>query len=86
MNARLIALFIVLVAAAALVFVEPAAAQCAMCKTAVENSSEAASGARQLNLAILVLLVPPVAIFAGLFGVFYRYRNHQGGKRAGDHS
>jgi hypothetical protein len=25
-----------------------------------------------------VLLVPPVSLFAGLFGVFYRFRNIQG--------
>ena len=57
---------------------EPACAQCAMCKTAIENSTDAAAAIKGLNLAALVLLIPPVAIFAGLFGVFYRYRNVQG--------
>ena len=50
-------------------------AQCAMCKAAVENSSDAAAASKGLNLAALVLLIPPVSIFAGLFGLFYRYRN-----------
>lgn len=63
-----------LVAAAA----DPAFAQCAMCKAAIENSTDAAAASKGLNLAALVLLIPPVAIFAGLFGVFYRYRNVQG--------
>lgn len=55
-----------------------ASAQCAMCKTAIENSADAAAASKGLNLASLVLLIPPVAIFAGLFGVFYRFRNVQG--------
>ena len=56
---------------------DPAWAQCAMCKTAIENSSDAAAITKEFNLAALVLLIPPVAIFAGLFGVFYRFRNVQ---------
>ena len=57
---------------------DPAFAQCAMCKAAIENSTDAVAASRGLNLAALVLLIPPVAIFVGLFGVFYRYRNIQG--------
>jgi hypothetical protein len=57
----------------------PALAQCAMCKESLANSADGAALARGLDLAVLVLLVPPVAIFAGIFGVFYRYRNIQGG-------
>ena len=56
---------------------EPALAQCPMCKQAVANSAEAESAARGLNLAILILLAPPVLIFAGIFGVIYRHRNIQ---------
>jgi len=56
----------------------PAFAQCAMCKAAIESSADAAAASKGLNLAALVLLIPPVSIFAGLFGVFYRYRNVQG--------
>jgi len=58
---------------------EPALAQCAMCKATIENSTDAASASEALNLAAMVLLVPPVTIFAGLFAVFYRFRNVQGG-------
>jgi heme/copper-type cytochrome/quinol oxidase subunit 2 len=73
---RILFLIIILVAVIALV-VEPALAQCAMCKQSVE-ASEASSAASRFNLAVFVLLIPPVAIFAGIFGVAYRYRNTQG--------
>lgn len=56
---------------------DPSFAQCAMCKAAIEASSDAAAASRGLNLAALVLLIPPVTIFAGLFGVFYHFRNAQ---------
>ena len=59
----------------------PAFAQCAMCKAAIESSTDAAAASKGLNLAALILLIPPVSIFAGLFGVFYRYRNVQGRKQ-----
>ena len=57
---------------------DPAFAQCAMCRAAIESSTDAAAASKGLSLAALVLLIPPVSIFAGLFGVFYRYRNVQG--------
>ena len=56
----------------------PAMAQCAMCKAAIEGSANAEEAARGLSLASLVLLIPPVVIFSGLFGLFYRFRNVQG--------
>ena len=67
------------IAAVALLLVagEPALAQCAMCKAAVEGSAHAEEAARGLSLASLVLLIPPVVIFSGLFGLFYRFRNVQ---------
>jgi hypothetical protein len=74
-----------LMAAAALIVLLAAAgpglAQCAMCKAAIEASTDVAAASRGLNLAALVLLVPPVTIFAGLFGVFYRLRNAQDRRR-----
>jgi len=60
---------------------EPALGQCAMCKAAIESSADAAAAGKGLNLAALVLLLPPVSIFAGLFGLFYRFRNIQGRRR-----
>jgi len=49
-----------------------------MCKAAIEGSAHAEEAARGLSLASLVLLIPPVLIFSGLFGLFYRFRNVQG--------
>jgi len=67
-------------AIAMLVLAEPSLAQCAMCKAAIEASTDVAAASRGLNLAAFVLLIPPVTIFAGLFGLFYRFRNVQGRK------
>ena len=53
-------------------------AQCAMCRQALENSTEGGQLAQGMNLAILILLVPPVVMFIGLFALAYRYRNPQG--------
>ena len=58
---------------------EPSLAQCAMCGASVQNSTDAEAASKTLDLAAMILLVPPVAMFAGLFGVFYRFRNVQGG-------
>ena len=58
----------------------PSLAQCAMCSASVQNSADAEAASKTMDLAALILLVPPVTIFAGLFGVFYRFRNVQGGR------
>jgi hypothetical protein len=52
----------------------PALAQCAMCKANVANSTNGAAMAKTLNLGILVMLVPPVAIFCSIFVVAYKHR------------
>jgi hypothetical protein len=52
----------------------PVLAQCAMCKAAVAGSAEAARMAGGMNLAVLVLLIPPVALFCAFMVVLYRYR------------
>ena len=71
-------LVLVVIGVVALALTSPVFAQCAMCKAAIEGSTDAAAASKGLNLAALVLLIPPVSIFAGLFGVFYRFRNFQG--------
>ena len=50
-----------------------ALAQCPLCRSALQQSD--ANVARTMNLAILVLLVPPVSIFCAIFAVAYRRRN-----------
>jgi hypothetical protein len=52
----------------------PAAAQCPLCRLAVENSSQASSMGRGLNLGILVLLIPPVSIFCSIFFLAFKQR------------
>ena len=47
-----------------------AEAQCALCRAGLEKAGE--QTARTLNLGILVLLVPPVAIFCTIFVAAYR--------------
>ena len=53
----------------------PARAQCPLCRSALQQSDDAT--ARTMNLAILVLLIPPVSIFCTIFAV--AYRNRRGG-------
>jgi hypothetical protein len=57
----------------------PAAAQCAMCKTTAESDGGLAAG---LNLGIIVLLIPPVAIFCAIFRAAYKA---QGPSREREH-
>ena len=66
-----------IVAVLLLVWSEPALAQCAMCKESLANSTEGAAAVKQFNLGILVLLIPPVAMFAGIFGMIYRSARSQ---------
>lgn len=50
-------------------------AQCALCKTALDGAG--AATARTMNLAILVLLVPPVTIFCSVFFVAFKLHKKQ---------
>lgn len=58
-----------LVALCALALSDSAVAQCAMCRGSVTQAF-----AKNLNLAILVLFVPPVSIFVTIFLVAFRKR------------
>ena len=53
-------------------------AQCAMCRAAVGNSTEASKVAAGWNLAVLVLLVPPLLMFCAFFVLAYRFRKAPG--------
>lgn len=48
-----------------------AIAQCVMCRASIGQNS---LFARNLNLGVLVLLVPPVAMFCTIFVLAFRYR------------
>ena len=52
-----------------------ALAQCALCRTAAENSDGAASAASAFNFAVLLLLTPPVIIFCAVFYLAYKHRD-----------
>lgn len=68
-----IALMMALAAAAVLLFAVPADAQCSMCRAAL-NGSNNARFIRNLNLGVLVLLIPPVTIFCSIFIILRRHR------------
>ena len=57
-------------AALAAVWPEAALAQCPLCRSAVEQAGD--QTARTINLAIVVLLIPPVSIFCAIFAVAYK--------------
>ncbi len=59
------------VASAALLLCEPTMAQCAMCRASLTNNS---AFAKNLNIGVLVLLVPPVSIFCTIFILAIRHR------------
>jgi len=48
-------------------------AQCSMCRAALTSASNGRF-IRNLNIGVLVLLVPPVTIFCSIFIVLRRYR------------
>ena len=50
-----------------------AEAQCSMCRVALTAANE--RFARNFNIGVLVLLIPPAAIFCSIFIVLKRYRN-----------
>jgi hypothetical protein len=50
-----------------------AAAQCAMCRASVAGTQ---AFAKNMNVAVIVLLAPPVSIFSAI--IFIAYRNRKG--------
>ena len=53
------------------VFSESTMAQCVMCRASLTNNS---AFVRNLNIGVLVLLVPPVSIFCTIFILAIRHR------------
>jgi hypothetical protein len=61
----------------AILTLEPAGfAQCAMCRASLAGSNNA-HFIRNLNIGVLVLLVPPVAMFCSIFIVLKRHRKQE---------
>jgi heme/copper-type cytochrome/quinol oxidase subunit 2 len=63
-------------AAVALFLPADALAQCPLCRAGLMNGDDRT--ARTMNLAIVVLLIPPVSIFCTIFAVAYRRRKGDG--------
>lgn len=55
----------------------PADAQCSMCRAAVSGANNS-KFVKNLNIGVLVLLVPPVTIFCSIFIVLRRNRGEVG--------
>ena len=71
-TAKYIALIALVTTAIILMLVsEPASAQCAMCRASLAGSNNA-SFVRNLNIGVLVLLIPPVSIFCSIFVILKR--------------
>ena len=66
---------VLLVAAAAVVVLTSADAdaQCSMCRAALTNAANSRL-VRHLNMGVLVLLAPPLAIFCTIFVALKRYK------------
>jgi len=75
-TARNCLLLLALVAACGTLLAPDTLAQCAMCKATAANLDSVS--ARTLNLATLILLCPPVAIFCAIFIVAYKHRKPPG--------
>lgn len=69
---RVVLITLATVVAAIIIFSSTALAQCAMCKASA--AAAASNGAKNLNLAVLVLLVPPVGMFCAIFAAAFKRR------------
>lgn len=69
-------------AAFALLLPPGALAQCPLCRAGLMNGGD--KTARTMNLAIVVLLIPPVSIFCTIFAVAYRKRKGDGEDGGGE--
>jgi len=70
-------LIVVAVAAVVLLLAVPADAQCAMCRAVLKGSHDPKL-MRNLNIGVLVLLIPPVTIFCSIFVILRKYRGTDG--------
>ncbi len=73
-DAKRVMRYVAMAAVMALVFAvssESTMAQCVMCRASLTNNS---AFVRNLNIGVLVLLVPPVSIFCTIFILAIRHR------------
>jgi hypothetical protein len=74
---RVAAIALLLTLAASLAYVETASAQCAMCRTALDQ--EGGRVAAGFNRGILFLLAMPYLVFGSIAGSWYWKRRNSGG-------
>jgi Na+-driven multidrug efflux pump len=74
---RRLVLLVVAVAVVVLLVAVPADAQCAMCRAVLKGSHDPKL-MRNLNIGVLVLLIPPVTIFCSIFVILRKYRGSDG--------
>jgi hypothetical protein len=67
--------------AAIAVAAEAPAYACPMCKTAIAGAENAVVTAGTVNSAILILLIPTLAIIGGIVRMVFKYRNYQDSNR-----
>ena len=70
-------LMVVAVAALLVLLAVPADAQCAMCRAVLKGSHDPKL-MRNLNIGVVVLLIPPVTIFCSIFVILRKYRGSDG--------
>ena len=81
MSRRALSLLVVVVCLAVLIPMD-AAAQCAMCRTALENSAEGKAIAGSFRLGILFLLAAPYVIFGTVGFMIFRAHRRKAAERA----
>lgn len=64
-------LIVLAIASVCVLFSESTLAQCVMCRASLGANS---TFVRNLNIGVLVLLVPPVSIFCTIFFLAFRHR------------
>lgn len=77
MRLRKSVLLVVVAAAVLLLFAVSADAQCSMCRAALSGSNNARF-LRNFDIAVLVLLIPPVSIFCSIFVILRKHRGTDG--------
>ena len=80
---RKVFLLVTVVAAVLLLFTGTALGQCSMCRASLAGSGNAAF-IKQFNLGVLVLLVPPVAMFCSIFVILRRNNAQNAEEKAPD--
>ena len=59
---------------------------CPICRSSIANSDHAKELSQTIDSAILVLLLPTLAIICGLIGLVYKYRQPEGDEPQSDSS